>query len=89
MVEIQRKKTYIRKGGFDKKGDLKQKYQKDISTKEKKKKKKKRERKRKREREREKKVNSVTICTILASPGKFMEGYMPLYSIKLTFSSLS
>ena len=27
---------YIRKWGFDRKGDLKQKYQKDISTKEKK-----------------------------------------------------
>ena len=45
MVEIQRKKTYIRKGGFDKKGDLKQKYRKDISTK---------ERERERERERRK-----------------------------------
>ena len=53
MVEIQRKKTYIRKGGFDKKGDLKQKYRKDISTKEKKKKKKKKKRERERERERE------------------------------------
>ena len=40
-----------------------------------------------REREREW-VNSVTICTSLASSAKFVEGYMPFYSIKLTFSSL-
>ena len=33
MVEIERKERYIRKGGFDRKRDLKYKYQKDISTK--------------------------------------------------------
>ena len=65
---------YIRKWGFDRKGDLKQKYQKDKRTKE--------------ERERER-VNSVTICTILASLGKLVEGNMPFYSEKLIFSSLS
>ena len=34
-------------------------------------------------------MNSVAFCIILASSGKFVERYILLYSIKLTFSSLS
>ena len=38
---------------------------------------------------RKRRVNSVTFCTILASSGKHVEGYMLFYSMKLIFSSLS
>ena len=58
-----------------KKGSETEVSKRDISTKE-------------RERERER-VNSVTICTSLASSAMFVEGYMSFYSIKLTFFSLS
>ena len=60
-----------------KKGSETEVSKRDISTKE-----------RERERERER-VNSVTICTSLASSAMFVEGYMSFYSIKLTFFSLS
>jgi len=33
-------------------------------------------------------VNSATFCIILASSGKLVEGYMPIYSITSAFSSL-
>ena len=44
---------------------------------------------RKREGERERRVNSVTICTNLASSGELVEGDIPLYFVRLTLFSLS
>ena len=40
------------------------------------------------EEERERRVNSVTTCTNLASSGELVEGYIPLYFLRLTLSSL-
>ena len=43
----------------------------------------------KREGERGRKVNSVTICTNLATLGELVKGDIPIYFVRLTLSSLS
>ena len=71
-----RREKYIGKEGALRNGS-RHRYQKEIST------------KREEEEERERRVNSVTTCTNLAFSGELVEGDIPLYFIRLTFSSLS
>ena len=73
MVKIWRKEKYIRKEGFTEKGDEKHKY---LKTKE------------ETRRTLIEKSEQCNFCIILASSGKLVEEYMPIYSIKSTFSSL-
>ena len=75
-----RKGEVYKKMGVYRKMDKKHKYLK---------KKKNRSTKQRQEEYRERRVNGVAFCMILASSGKLMEEYMLLYSIKLTFSSVS